>query len=130
MATRAVADDGRTARRSPGKPFMITVDIEEKLQWQRAAAAAGVSTAEYVRLAVRQAADTPTAAEIAEAEALTVEFNASVDRMVASLDRTLARIAAVTDPDAEAARRREILADLDASGLYLDLDLLADRVAA
>ena len=128
MATRALERNVVTARR-PGKPFLITVDADEKQRWQAAAAAAGVSTAEYVRAAVRQAADTPTAAEIAEAGALAAEINASVGRMERSLDRTLGRIAAVLDPAAEAARRAEILAGLDRDGLYLDLDLLAARAA-
>ena len=49
------------------------------------------------------------------ADYLTV-IDAATARMEAILDRTIARIEAVIGPEREAARRAEILADLDRSG--------------
>ncbi len=69
--------------------------------------------------------EAPTAQEIAEARTLATEVNAAAARMEAMLDRTIARIEAVIDPAAEAKRRTQILAELEASGQYLDLGLLA-----
>ena len=105
--------------------FMITVGRAEKQRWKAAADAAGLSIAEYVRRAVQQSSDAPTREEIVEARALAAAGDASAARMEALLDRTIARIEAVVDPQREAARRAELLAELDRSGVYLDLDALA-----
>lgn len=105
--------------------FMITVGRAEKQRWKEAADAAGLSIAEYVRRAVQQTAEAPTREEIAEARALALTVDTAAARMEAMLDRTIARIEAVIDPTREATRRAEILAELDRSGLYLDLDALA-----
>jgi hypothetical protein len=121
MANSAVS--GGVARSST--PFLITLDPDEKRRWKSAADAAGISMAEYVRRAVQAAADAPTAEEIAAARRLASEINASVERMEVMLDRTLARIASVLDPEVEAARRDRILAELDQSGIRLDLEALA-----
>ena len=105
--------------------FIITVDRTEKQRWKLAADGAGLSMAEYVRRAVQQASEAPTAGEIAEARALAAELHTVADRIEKTLDGTLARIEATLDPAAEAARRTQIMADLAARGLYLDLDALA-----
>ena len=110
--------------------FIITVDRIEKQRWKAAADDAGLSMAEYVRRAVVQAADAPTAAEIAEAKALAAEINASVDRMEIMLDRTLQQLADAVDPAADTARREAILSGLHSRGEYLDLNLLASRLQA
>lgn len=107
--------------------FIVTLGRAEKARWKAAADAAGLSMAEYVRRAVGQANDAPSAAEIAEARALTLEVDASVARIESMLDRTAARIDALVDPAVEEARRAEILADLDARGVQLDLAALAGR---
>lgn len=107
--------------------FIITLDRAEKERWRAAAEDAGTSIAEYVRRAVQQAAEAPTPAEIAEARALAAEVNAAAARMEARLDHTLARIAELVDPEREAARRAEILRDLDLSGAHLDLAALGPR---
>jgi methyl-accepting chemotaxis protein len=106
--------------------FLINVDRDEMSRWKQAAAAAGLTMAEYVRRAVRQADEAPTAAEIAAVRELTVQVNAAADRIAATLDRTIARVDELLDPAREQARRDEITADLEAAGTYLDLDALAD----
>jgi hypothetical protein len=105
--------------------FIITVDRAEKARWKSAADQSGLSMAEYVRRAVQQVAEAPTPEEIAEARVLAAEVNAAAARMEAMLDRTIARIEAAIDPAAEAKRRAEIYAELEASGQRLDLGLLA-----
>ena len=105
--------------------FLVTVDPAEKRRWKAAADGAGISMAEYVRRAVAQAADAPSAAEIAEARALAANVRAATARIEAMLDRTISRIEATLDPAAEDAHRTEILAGLAARGEYLDLALLA-----
>ena len=104
---------------------IVTLDRLEKQRWKTAADRAGLSMAEYVRRAVGQSADAPTAQEIVEARALATQVQASVDRMEAMLDRTNARITEVVDPAVEDARRSEIFADIGKQALYLDLDHLA-----
>jgi len=121
MATVAQMD----TRPAGSTQFIITLDRTEKARWRAAAEDAGVSIAEYVRRAVQQSAEAPTAAEIAEARALAAEVNAAAGRMEAMLDRTLAQIAEMVDADAEAERRTQILRELDARGERLDLGLLA-----
>ena len=108
-----------------GTSFLLNVDRAEKARWKRAADADGITMAEYVRRAVRENADAPTPAEIAAARAIAAQVSAAADRIAAKLDHTLARIDALLDPAREAARRSEILGQLEADGLYLDLDMLA-----
>ena len=71
MASAAAADPGRSSG------FLIMVDNAEKARWKRAAAAAGVTMAEYVRRAVRQADEAPTPTEIAAAKRLATAVNAA-----------------------------------------------------
>jgi hypothetical protein len=122
MASAAISEQSRGRQSSQ---FIITLDPSEKARWKSAADAAGVSMAEYVRRAVQTSEFAPSADEIAAARRLAGEINASVDRMEAMLDRTLERINDVIDPVKEADRRTQILAELEASGAYLDLDALA-----
>ena len=105
--------------------FLINIDTVEKARWKRAAEAAGITMAEYIRRAVRQADDAPTPAEIAAVRQLTIEINAVAARIGTSLDRTLARVEDLLDPAREQARRDAILAELEAEGVSLDLDALA-----
>ncbi len=114
----------REPRGNGSTQFIVTLDRIEKQRWKTAADSAGLSMAEYVRRAVGQSSDAPTAGEIAEAKTLAAEVQASVDRIEAMLDRTIDRIALVVDPEAEEARRTEILGDIRERGLYLDLDQL------
>lgn len=125
----SVADIGESRARTGSTQFIVTLDRAEKLRWKTAADGAGLTMAEYVRRAVQQSVEAPTASEIAEAKVLAAAVDASVDRMAAMLDRTLARIDAVVDPTREAARREEILADIQQRGLVLDLDWLGRRGA-
>lgn len=106
--------------------FLINIDRDEKSRWKQAADAAGLTMSEYVRRAVRQADEAPTADEIAAVRQLVVQVNASADRIGARLDRTIARVDDLLDPVREQARRDEITARLEATGTYLDLDALAD----
>lgn len=110
----------------PSTQFIITLDPAEKRRWKSAAAAAGISMAEYVRRAVQAAEVAPTAEEIAAAHRLAGDINASVDRIELMLDRTLQRIQEIVDPDADTARRHRILSELQGSGVVLDLGALAD----
>ena len=109
-------------RRSSG--FLITVDQGEKARWKRAAAAAGVSLAEYIRRAVRHADEAPTSEEIVIARRLAVEIDAAADRMATTLDQTAARIDRLLDPVHEQQRRDEILAGIERDGIRLDFDAL------
>ncbi|MDP9095793.1 MAG: hypothetical protein M3N26_04420 [Pseudomonadota bacterium] len=118
MASAAAANPGRSSG------FLITVDNAEKARWKRAAAAAGVTMAEYVRRAVRLADEAPTAVEIVAAKRLAVEVNAAAARIEASLDRTLARLDHLLDPAVEQQRRDDILAEIERGDVYLDLDAL------
>ena len=118
MASAAAAGSPRTSG------FLITVDTAEKARWKRSAAAAGVTMAEYVRRAVRQADDAPTATEIAEARRLAVEVKAAAERIEATLDRTTARIDHLLDPAVEQRRRDEIVAEIERDDIHLDLDAL------
>ncbi len=122
MASAAASGPARSG-------FLINVDRDEKSRWKRAADAAGLTMAEYVRRAVRQADEAPTAAEIAAVRQLTTQVNAAAERIGATLDRTLARVDALLDPAREAARRDEIMARLAADGTTLDLAALDDAVA-
>ena len=106
--------------------FLITIDTAEKARWKRSAAAAGLTMAEYVRRAVRQVDDAPTADEIAAARRLTTEINAAAKRMATKFDLTLGRIEQLLDPVHEQERRSEILAQLEAGDVRLDLDALAN----
>ncbi len=106
--------------------FLINVDRDEKSRWKQAAAAAGLTMAEYVRRAVRQADEAPTAEEVAAVRQLVVQVNAAADRIGARLDRTIARVDQLLDPAREQARRDEITARIEAAGTFLDLDALAD----
>ena len=106
--------------------FLITIDTAEKARWKRSAAAAGLTMAEYVRRAVRQVDDAPTVDEIAAARRLATEINAAAERMAAKLDRTIGRIEQLLDPVREDERRSEILAQLEAGDVRLDLDALAN----
>lgn len=110
-----------------GTSFLLNVDRAEKARWKHAADADGLTMAEYVRRAVRERADAPTPREIEDARAIAAQVSAAADRIAAKLDHTLARIDALLDPVREAARREEILAGIEANGLYLDLDSLARR---
>ena len=116
-----------SAAASPGRTsgFLITIDTAEKARWKRSAAAAGLTMAEYVRRAVRQVDEAPTAEEIAAARRLTIEINATAERMATKLDRTLGRIEQLLDPVREQERRSDILAQLEAGDVHLDLDVLA-----
>ena len=82
--------------------------------------------AEYVRRAVRQVDEAPTAEEIAAARRLATEINAAAERMAAKLDRTIERIEQLLDPVHEQERRSEVLAQLESDGVRLDLDALAN----
>jgi len=115
----AAATTGRTSG------FLITVDRDEKSRWKRAADAAGLTMAEYVRRAVRQADEAPTADEIAAVRTLTAQVRAAAERIGTTLDRTLARVDALLDPAHETARRDTILARLAADGTTLDLAALS-----
>ena len=119
MASAAATIPARTSG------FLINIDTVEKARWKRAAEAAGITMAEYIRRAVRQADDAPTPAEIAAVRQLTIEINAAAERIGTSLDRTLARVEDLLDPAREQARRDAILAELEAEGVRLDLDALA-----
>lgn len=123
MATTAATSPARTAG------FLINIDIAEKARWKRAAAAAGITMAEYVRRAVRQADDAPTSEEIAAVRRLALEVDAAAERIAASLDRTLARVDELLDPAREQARRDAVLAKLEAEGVHLDLTALAQPVS-
>ena len=120
MASAAATSSARTSG------FLITIDTAEKARWKRSAAAAGLTMAEYVRRAVRQVDDAPTVDEIAAARRLATEINAAAERMAAKLDRTIGRIEQLLDPVREDERRAEILAQLEADGVRLDLDALAN----
>ncbi len=120
MASAAATSSARTSG------FLITIDIAEKAHWKRSAAAAGLTMAEYVRRAVRQVDEAPTAEEIAAARRLATEVNAAAERMAIKLDRTIGRIEQLLDPVREDERRKEILAQLEANGVRLDLDALAN----
>jgi len=115
----AAATTGRTSG------FLITVDRDEKSRWKRAADAAGLTMAEYVRRAVRQADEAPTADEIAAVRTLTAQVRAAAERIGTTLDRTLARVDALLDPAHETARRDTILARLAGDGTTLDLAALS-----
>lgn len=119
MASAAATSPARSSG------FLINVDRAEKARWKRAAEAAGITMAEYVRRAVRQADEAPTTDEIAAVRRLAVEVNAAADRIGATLDRTLSRIDALLDPAHEQRRRDEIMAEIEASGVRLDLAALA-----
>ena len=108
--------------------FLITIDGAEKARWKRSAAAAGLTMAEYVRRAVRQIDEAPTAEEIAAARLLATEVNAAAERMATKLDRTIGRIEQLLDPIREEERRKEILAQLETDAVRLDLDALASAV--
>ena len=116
----AAASSGRTSG------FLITIDTAEKARWKRSAADAGLTMAEYVRRAVRQVDEAPTAEEIVAARRLTTEINAAAERMATKLDRTLGRIEQLLDPVREQERRSELLAQLEAGDVRLDLDALVD----
>jgi hypothetical protein len=120
MASSAAIGPTRTSA------FLINVDRDEKSRWKQAADAAGLTMAEYVRRAVRQADEAPTAAEIVAVRQLTVRVNAAADRIGARLDRTISRVDDLLDPAREQARRDETIARIEADGIYLDLDALAD----
>lgn len=119
----SVAQVGLTGQGST--QFLVTLDRTEKQRWKLAAERAGLSMAEYVRRAVQQSEDAPTAAEIAEARRLAADIDAAATRIEAMLDRTQQRLDAALDPAAEVARRDAIVADLEQRGLYLDLDAMA-----
>ena len=123
MATAAIANSDR------GSSLLLNVDRAEKARWRHAAGAAGLSMSEYVRRAVRQADEAPTAQEIATARELAAQVSSAADRIGEKLDVTLARIAKLLDPDEDAVRRARVLAQLDADGVTLDLDRLAPRAA-
>ena len=123
MASTAATSPARTSG------FLINIDIAEKARWKRAAAAAGITMAEYVRRAVRQADDAPTSEEIAAVRRLALEVDAAAERIAASLDRTLARVDELLDPAHEQARRDAVLAKLNAEGVHLDLTALAQPVS-
>lgn len=106
--------------------FLITIDSVEKARWKQSATAAGLTMAEYVRRAVRQVDEAPTAEEIAAARLLATEVNAAAERMANKLDRTIGRIEQLLDPVREDHRRQKILAQLAAGDVRLDLDALAD----
>jgi len=106
--------------------FLINIDRDEKSRWKQAADAAGLTMAEYVRRAVRQADEAPTADEIAAVRQLVVQVNAAADRIGAMLDLTIARVDNLLDPAREEARRDEITARIVSAGTYLDLNALAD----
>ena len=120
MASAAATSSARTSG------FLITIDTAEKAHWKRSAAAAGLTMAEYVRRAVRQVDEAPTAEEIAAARRLATEVNAAAERMAIKLDRTIERIEQLLDPVREDERRSAILAQLEANGVRLDLDALAN----
>ena len=123
MASAAATSPARTSG------FLINIDTAEKARWRRAAEAAGLTLAEYVRRAVRQADDAPTPTEMAAVRQLTIEINAAADRIGASLDRTLARVEDLLDPAREQARRDAILSQLEADGVGLDIDALAQTAS-
>ena len=120
MASAAAVDPARTSG------FLITLDNAEKARWKRSAAAAGLTMAEYVRRAVRQVDDAPTAEEIAAARRLATEINAAAERMATKLDRTIGRIEQLLDPVREDERRKEVLAQLNDGDVQLDLDALVN----
>ena len=70
----------RTAR------VTVLMKPEEKAEMEANAARLGISSGEYVRLAVDNF-DKPTAAEEAELAALVEEANKAIPKMAASLDR-------------------------------------------
>jgi len=119
-----VASAAAGAARTSG--FLITIDTAEKARWKRSAAAAGLTMAEYVRRAVRQVDEAPTAEEIAAARRLATEVNAAAERMAIKLDRTIGRIEQLLDPVREDERRSATLAQLEANGVRLDLGALAN----
>lgn len=123
MASAAATSPARTSG------FLINIDTAEKTRWRLAAEAAGLTMAEYVRRAVRQADDAPTPAEMAAVRQLTIEINAAADRIGASLDRTLVRVEDLLDPAREQARRDAILSQLEAEGVRLDIDALAQTAS-
>ena len=64
----------------------VLMSPDEKAEMEANAARLGISSGEYVRLAVDNF-DKPTAAEEAELAALVNEVNIAVPKMAASLDR-------------------------------------------
>jgi uncharacterized protein (DUF1778 family) len=94
--------------------FLITVSPREKRVLKTAAAASGISMAEFARRAIVQMADGPTPEEIAEARHLAEQIDRSADRMAAMLDRA---IAAAEDPgraEREERLRAEVAAEVAA----------------
>lgn len=65
----------------------VLMKPEEKAELESHAARLGISSGEYIRLAVDNF-EKPTAAEEAELNALLVEVNQAVPRIKQSLDRT------------------------------------------
>lgn len=103
--------------------FHIVLPVEEKNRWAGRAAAAGLSTAEYVRRAVAAYEDEErlTPDQLAELEAAADEARAAAERIRAMVDEV---VAAARRPLDEAAMRDRATARLAAEPVELDPVLL------
>jgi hypothetical protein len=108
--------------------MILVVEPAEKARWEKEAKKAGISTAEFLRRAAAVYDSEFTPDEMLMLEAAAKEMNASVGRMVATLDATLAVMRDANDPDRDARLKAKVMAELEGKPV-LDLARLRDFAA-
>ena len=108
--------------------MILAVEPDEKSRWEAEARKAGISTAEYLRRAAAQYDPEISPDEMRLLEALMEEFNASLGRMVATLDGTLASLREANDPERDAHFKAKVMAELEGKPA-LDLSRLREFAA-
>lgn len=109
--------------------MILMVEPVEKARWTADARKAGISTAEFLRRAAAVYDPELTPAEAEVAHLLIAEMQASVERMIARVDATLATVAAQDDDGRERQYRAKVMAELTANPPRLDFSQLRGLAA-
>lgn len=108
--------------------MILVVEPAEKARWTMEAKKAGISTAEYLRRAAAVYDPELTPEETRMLEEATREVIASIGRMAATLDDTLAVMREANDPDRDARIKSKVMTELEGKP-GLDLSRLRDFAA-
>lgn len=109
--------------------MILMVEPTEKARWAADARKAGISTAEFLRRAAAVYDAELTPAEVEVAKLLVAEMQASVERMIARVDATLASSAGHDDDERETSYRAKVMAELAANPPGLDFSRLRNLAA-
>lgn len=102
----------------------ILLTPTEHRSWTETARQRGVSLAEFIRRSVAEAVTAPSAAEMAELEALAVELCAANDRMNDVVDSALDQLRASARPERDAEMRERVRLELAREPVEIDTRIL------